>query len=158
MSFSHYLTTTKWRKTTLSSFPKKIIKAGVDTHMHQIYHIWLWSVSRVRGSSERYVLRVAERMNQLNSCISFTIFLGGMCHLRFWCYLWSEAKCFCCFGSAVQVSAPRGTRKSFLIKKLYNKLAGIPRTQQQSHMKCVCASTLTAWSPLRACNIRELDH
>lgn len=63
------------------------------------------------------VLTVAKGMNQLDLCISFTKFWGGMCHLPFSCLLWSAA-----LEVLLQASAPRGTRKSFLIKKLCNNL------------------------------------
>lgn len=82
------------------------------------------------------VLTAAKGMNQL-SYVSITIFWwGGMCHLRFWCSLWSKANRLRCFGSAVQVCAPKGTRKSSLIKKLYKCLNRNPPNATKPFDKC----------------------
>lgn len=62
---------------------------------------------------------------------------------------------FCCLGSVVQVSATKGTRKSFLIKKLHEIYTGIPRTHQQKpNEMCVCVNSDGIEPPVT----RELDN
>lgn len=64
-------------------------------------------------------------------------FWGECVTCHFWCELWSEAKRICCFGSAVRVSTPAGTRKSFLMKGLY-KTQGRNPSKHNKEMRNVC--------------------
>lgn len=68
--------------------------------------------SEIRGCLRAVFLTVAKDVNQLNCCVSFDVWGGGMCHLRFWCLLWSEAKRAGCFGRTLRVSAAEGSKES----------------------------------------------
>lgn len=120
------------------------------------FHIWSLKCRKNWGCLKKVMFWQKQRV-WISSTALFHLpyFRRGMCHLRFWCSLWSDTNRFCCFGSAVQVCAPRGIRKSFLIWKLYKNLHRNPPNTTTKPYE-VCAQKF--WGCQAHCGSRGLDN
>lgn len=97
---------------------QKIIKADLNTNKHRIYHLLLWSVAEVGGVWKRQCFDNGYESAQLFFLPYFSE--GNVSPAIFDVRFDLKPNASAAFGSALQVCAPRGTRKSFVTKKLYN--------------------------------------
>lgn len=109
--------------------------------------------SEVRGCLRGVILIVAKDVNQLN-CFILKLWGGETCYLRFWCLLWSGTKRFGCFGNILHVSAARGARASFLIRKHQGQRLR-PNTTEACER---CASQTSREMVMQITEILNFDH
>lgn len=156
LSFIHYLKTTEWEKLPTERCLRKLSKL-IWTLISIAFTIFNFEVWLKLGVSERgNVLTMG--MNQLN-CSFYHIFRRGMCHLRFLMFalIWSQMlllllEVLCRFVHPEEQGNPLWQRSCIIVN------AGIPPTQQQSHMNSLCVNSDGIKPTVGMRQQRELDH